>query len=239
MMQSVDAIIASAAVLMVAKIVGWLCGPRVRSGQVTPGRGRPGRVRGLPTRVHGWAPWSRQPAETGATLRSESRAASAGVQGQPAEKPRQCGIGVRDQVSEFVAWILAELAETYGPKTAGRWTDASVWREYNRWAKQFSVITIPRCIFLKALAAHPQVERKRERILDSTGKALKLPSGTPMREVAYRIYPKRAELREPGKVPVGEAVPKQSLPTPSQRAAAKARQPSTQDQPKPQWQVAA
>lgn len=217
-MTGIDAIIVGAVSTLLA-ITAWR-GGRARGGLAGhrhESRGRDpgalGRVRGPPTRIRGLAPWSRQHAETGVEPAHESRAASAGVQGQPAEKPRTYGMGARDQAREFIAWELAELADAYGAGTPGKWNDGGVWREYNRWAKTFNVITIPRSIFLKVLAQQTaHVKRKRELVLDSVGRSIPNPSGrSKLRDTFYTIAPKRAEPRLPGKVPVVRAVPKRDV----------------------------
>lgn len=141
-------------------------------------------------------------------------------------------MGTGDQVREFVGWMLRELEDAFGPGTHGRWSDAEIWAAYNRWMAHASIMTpVPHSIFLKALAKHPQVSRKRDLVLDSRGRSIPNPSGrSKKRDTFYTIRPPRKNVM-PGTVPVGELVPKQVVPTKSQRAATKAAQP--QPLPKP------
>lgn len=159
-------------------------------------RGSASRAHGLATRVRGLEPWSRQHTETGA----ESRG---GVQGQPPVEPvRTMGIGTVDQVQEFVDWTLARQEGH-----AGKWSDDGVYLQYRLWAKQGSVIEMPRCLFLKVLYAHPNVTRKRELILDKNGFAIPHPSGkSKLRDTFYTIWPKpkKAPRKPADKAPLQE-----------------------------------
>lgn len=211
-----------------------------------PSPGIPGRVRGSAMPDHGTAPWHRQQAETGGRSHAESRAGRAvrpdGVQSQAIERLRGVGMGTGDQVREFVIWELAELEALNGARTHGRLNDVEVWNAYRRWIARFDISpVIPRDIFLKVLAKHPQVERKRDLVLDSRGRSIPNPGGrSKKRDTYYYIRPPRKETVLPGKVPVGELVPKQVVPTKSQRdaeRAAKAAQPAASqetEQPLPQ-----
>lgn len=176
-----------------------------------PGRGWPGRVPGLATRVPGPETLVSPGADDG-------------------ENP--CiHMGAADLVGEFVAYMLTadcRIALDHKAMLAQYW----------RWAREFRVHRIPDTIFLAQLGRHPEVRKGRERAKDKQGRVVRLDTDarSPKRPVVYIIgESKRARRTLPGTVPVADLVKTDPVLTRNRAAGsglpAAAPQPAQSDQP--------
>ena len=183
----------------------------VQGGRASPGRGWPGRVPGLTRPDPGRGTLVAPPAESDAE----------------ALKPR-VHMGVSDAVNEFVTYMLTGF-DTY------RLTHEDMLAQYRRWALEFRVALMPETIFLAALGRHPAVSKARDRVKGRDGSVVRLDTDarSPKRVSVYVIKRPRsarasdahaASAHLPGKVPVADVVPAQTLASPSERRAAAEQQ---------------
>lgn len=157
---------------------------RVHHGPTDTGRGHPGRVRDPGHRVPGAVAVVAEP--SGQTpLFCNSRVLPPPIERGVAFLP------AIEHVTEFIAW--ASINED-GEAQRVRFRNTQMLANYRLWAQRLGVSPLPESIFFGMMAKHPQVKRSRERVKDQTsGRVVKLQTGTPVRETYYTISPPRPQ----------------------------------------------
>ena len=179
---------------------------RVHGDEGSPGRGRPRRVHGSGEPDHG-------------------REAVVAPHAEAAENPWKplIEMGVKDTVDEFVFYMLKG-------DPPYRLNHEEWLTQFRRWALHERVAPIPACIFLAAFGKHPAVRKGRDRLKQRDGKVIRLDTEarSPKRQVVYVLAMPR---KLPGTVPVGDIVPKQTLPTKAERDRQKAAEAAQEQLP--------
>lgn len=182
-------------------------GLRVHSGAPKANHGRPGRVPGRGGRVPG----------SDGVVSSGHMIANFCCNSMSILPPAERGtvhLPDADHVSEFIAWVITD--EDGNAQTV-RFRHKQLLANYRTWAHRSSVQPLPELRLLALLGRNPAIKRTRERVKEkATGRVVRLPSGTPVRESYYTLAPSRHASRLPGKAPVASIVPvAQALPSPA------------------------